>query len=102
MFKRLAASRGAVGCLELPGKRPEDHVMLAEHCHAEPPGKASGHYGDRVLFGECGKNDNHLFDVLVGLCVGANREGCKLPTMSMDSRGGRNKKSRKRKKLSAM
>ncbi|MEO1619381.1 MAG: hypothetical protein AAFV88_26350, partial [Planctomycetota bacterium] len=26
MFKRLAASRGAVGCLELPGKRPEDHV----------------------------------------------------------------------------
>ncbi|MDM4015969.1 terminase gpA endonuclease subunit [Roseiconus lacunae] len=99
LFQRLAAARGAIGCLELPGTEPEAHLMLADHCHAETPAKAHGTYGERVLFGECPPGvDNHFFDVLVGLCVGASREGCKVPTMAMDTRGDRRKRSGGRKK----
>ena len=103
LFERLAASRGSVGCLELPGNNPEFHLMLADHCHAETPEAATGTFGDRVLFSECPPGvDNHLFDVLVGCCVGASREGCALPGVAMNSRGSRKNKGRKRLKLSAM
>lgn len=102
-FRRLASPRGAVGCLELPGGDPTDHQLLADHLKSQTPAKTSGPYGDRVEWSDPPPGqDNHFSDILVGLCVGASQQGCQLPGVAMEGRGGRRTKCKGRRRLSSM
>ncbi|WP_413432763.1 terminase gpA endonuclease subunit [Crateriforma spongiae] len=104
VFRRLATARGSSGCLELPGRDPIRHQMIADHCRAETPQRTEGPYGERVEWAPPAPGvDNHFFDVMVGNCVAASRLGCQLPGVSMTGRGGgRRGRGKSRMRLSEM
>jgi hypothetical protein len=72
---RLATPPGSSGCLQLFGGTADAHRMLADHVCAEYAVRVA--VRDRVFDRwELRPNrDNHLLDVLVGLCVAASVQG---------------------------
>lgn len=83
LAERLRTPEGAPGCLKLYAPGPgRDHRMLAEHCTAEYPVAVARQAGGRVI--EEWKNlpgrDNHVWDCLVGCCVGASTSGLSWST----------------------
>jgi hypothetical protein len=76
---RLASPFGSPGCLSLFKASPYDHRLFADHITAEKPVKTEGH-GRTVYEWSLppDRPDNHLFDCLVGCCVGASMLGAAL------------------------
>lgn len=74
--ERLRTPAGAPGCLYLPGDRPHDHQLLADHLTAEYRVRTSGR-GREVdewrLRPE--RSDNHWLDCLVLAAVAASVQG---------------------------
>lgn len=90
MHARLFVPTGDKGSLTLFKAEPDRHRMLADHCHAEYPVPVESQ-GRKVSEWQQRPNhpDNHLFDCLVGCCVGGSMLGAAL-----DSNMPRHKKSR--------
>jgi hypothetical protein len=79
LHSRLATEPGTSGSLVLHKGEAHEHATLAKHLRAEYPVRTEGkgrtvdewkHKPDRP--------DNHWFDCLVGCCVAASVEGCRL------------------------
>jgi hypothetical protein len=79
MHARLFVPMGDSGALSLFKAEPATHRMLADHLHAEYPvpvesqGRKVNEWQHRP-----DRPDNHLFDCLVGCCVGASMLGAAL------------------------
>jgi hypothetical protein len=79
MHARLFVEIGDPGCLSLFKAEPSTHRMLADQLHAEYPvpvesqGRKVNEWQHRP-----DRPDNHLFDCLVGCCVGASMLGAAL------------------------
>jgi hypothetical protein len=75
----LFVPMGDSGALSLFKAEPATHRMLADHLHAEYPvpvesqGRKVNEWQHRP-----DRPDNHLFDCLVGCCVGASMLGAAL------------------------
>lgn len=96
VHNRFSTPSGDRGSLYLPkpGKRKNEHRMLAEHCRAEQRKFVAG---DERAFDvwECPAGaDNHLFDCVVHAAVLASLDGVKLSAASvpMPSSGGGKRK----------
>jgi phage terminase large subunit GpA-like protein len=76
---RLFVPLGGSGCLSLFKAGSQQHRMLADHLHAEYPipvesqGRKVSEWQNRP-----DRPDNHLFDCLVGCCVGGSMLGAAL------------------------
>ncbi len=82
VHQRLQIPVGSAGSLELFGKDPVRHELLAEHLLAEKC-KPVTYRGKTVNQWELPKNnpDNHWLDVVVGASVAASRAGASLEGM---------------------
>lgn len=82
LVSRLRTGLGGTGALSLFGDSPAEHRMLADHITAERCDRVSSEKTGRTVETwtmKPGRADNHLFDTLVGACVGASMQGCALP-----------------------
>lgn len=79
MHARLFVPVGDPGCLSLFKGGAETHRMIADHCHAEYPVPVESQ-GRKVSEWQIrpDRPDNHLFDCLVGCCVGGSMLGAAL------------------------
>jgi hypothetical protein len=87
---RLSTEPGTSGSLVLYQADPHEHATIAKHLKAEYPVRTKGR-GREVDEWKIrpDRPDNHWLDCLVGCCVAASVEGCKL-----EGEGGkRSKKS---------
>lgn len=86
---RLSTEPGTSGSLVLYHADPHEHATLAKHIKAEYPvrTKGKGREVDEWKL-KPDRPDNHWFDCLVGCCVAASVEGCKL-----EGEGRKRKKS---------
>ena len=80
LHQRLKAGLGSVGCCSLYHAAPSDHAMLADHLTSERPAFIVDKTGQRekIQWSEPPMAKNHLFDCLVGCCVGAAMRGAVL------------------------
>ena len=75
----LAVAIGDKGCLAIFGTKPESHRLLTDHLTAEYRVKTEGRgrtVDEWKLRPE--RDDNHLFDCLVGCAVAASIQGAVL------------------------
>ena len=82
LHSRLATDAGSVGSVNLYQAQPYDHITIARHLKAELPKRVKAVNGGREVDEWAWKPDrpdNHWFDCLVGCCVAASYEGCRLP-----------------------
>lgn len=96
VHQQLATPLGGRGCLTLPGTRPEENAMLADHLLAEKPVEVTGPDRTVELWElPANKPDNHGLDVVAALLVAASIEGCQLvdAAPAKPQRGGRRKLS---------
>jgi hypothetical protein len=80
VYNRLAVAVGDPGCLSLWGRKTTTHRMVAEHVTAEYRVRTFGR-GREVdeWKHRPERNDNHLFDCIVGASVAASVQGVSLP-----------------------
>lgn len=85
LHARLFVPMGGSGCVSLFKADPSAHRMIADHLHAEYPVPVES-LGRKVSEWQQRPNhpDNHLFDCLVGCCVGGSICGAALPSDKSD------------------
>jgi hypothetical protein len=81
LHSRLATEPMTPGSLTLYAARPMEHETIAKHIRAEYAVRTEGK-GRTVDEWKIkpDRPDNHWLDCLVGCCVAASMEGCKLPS----------------------
>jgi hypothetical protein len=81
LHSRLATEPGTPGSLTLYQASPLEHETIAKHLRAEYAVRTEGK-GRTVDEWKIkpDRPDNHWLDCLVGCCVAASMEGCKLPS----------------------
>lgn len=85
LHNRLCVPMGGKTGLSLYGNRPQLHQILADHLLAEDciPVEAKGRTVNEWKV-RPDREDNHLFDCLVGCAVGASIAGCTVGNPSLD------------------
>ena len=78
LHSRWSTPRGDHGSLSLWGDSVTRHMMIAEHQRAEYPVRVKGRGREVDEWKQRPGVDNHLFDCLVGCCVGASMLGVEL------------------------
>lgn len=78
LHRRLATAAGDPGSLYLYHASANRHRLIAEHLTSEKGSKASGTYGDLVIWTLLPGRDNHWLDCLSGCCTAESILGGKV------------------------
>lgn len=91
---RLATPHGDPGSLTLWGRDPDQHILFSEHLTSEYRDRKTSERSGRTVDEwhlPPNKPDNHWLDCLVGCCVAASFQGCRVGSSTTKSNGSNSK-----------